>query len=133
METNDEEEVAEVQRENKGFHLEHFIQRVQSYLDISMFLKSSQSFPNNKTDTTENGKSCFADPSCVRKDLLDSVCVQGGVQVVKTLHPLSGFQVVRNHVLGKDPLHQQPVHTEGNIKSRISSDTNTVCFSYLRV
>lgn len=45
-------------------------------------------------------------------NLLDSICVQGGIQIIKTLHPLSGFKVVRNHVLGKDPLHQQSVRTE---------------------
>lgn len=39
-------------------------------------------------------------------DVLDSVGVQGGVQVVKTLHSLGRLQVVRNHVLGKDPLHE---------------------------
>lgn len=59
------------------------------------------------------------------EDLLDSIGVQGGVQVVKTLHPLTGFQVVRNHVLGKDSLHQQPVNKDG--KKRLS-ETNTDCF-----
>lgn len=52
------------------------------------------------------------------EDLLDSIGVQGGVQVVKTLHPLTGFQVVRNHVLGKDSLHQQPVNKDGKKDSR---------------
>lgn len=41
-----------------------------------------------------------------REDVLDSVCVQGSVQIVKTLHSLGRFQVVRDHVLGEDPLHQ---------------------------
>lgn len=58
---------------------------------------------------------------CVQneEDLLDSICVQGGIQVVKTLHSLSGFKVVRNHVLRKDPLHQQPVDKEGKFKENI--------------
>lgn len=40
------------------------------------------------------------------EDILDSVGVQGSVQIVKTLHSLGSFQVVRDHVLGKNPLHQ---------------------------
>lgn len=39
-------------------------------------------------------------------NLLDSIWVQGSIQVVETLHPLCGLQVVGNHVLGKNPLHQ---------------------------
>lgn len=41
--------------------------------------------------------------------LLHSIVVQRGVEVIQTLHPFHGVQVVRKHVLGKDTLHQQPV------------------------
>lgn len=54
------------------------------------------------------------------KDLLDSICVQGSIQVVQTLHPLSGLQVVGNHILSEDPLHQQPAHTEGKVFRKTS-------------
>ena len=40
---------------------------------------------------------------------LDGVGVQAGVKVVQTLHLLLCVQAVRDHVLRKDLLHQQPV------------------------
>lgn len=55
--------------------------------------------------------------SCAcEKDLLDSIGVQRGVQVVKTLHPLCGLQVVRDHVLSEDTLHQQPERRRENTR-----------------
>lgn len=39
-------------------------------------------------------------------DLLHSIQVQCSIQVIQALHPFRRFQIVRNHVLSKDPLNK---------------------------
>lgn len=66
---------------------------------------------------------------------LHSIVVQRGVEVIQTLHPFHGVQVVRKHVLGKDTLHQQPVaqtQQQTMLSQCCSFARNTLHFVILR-